>query len=467
MGPNFAPPAAPPDKSYDALGDAPLPAAPGEPVQRLTIGQKIAADWWTLFQSPAINETIAQALAGSPDLAAAKARLTAAQEIVAAARGGLLPQVDVAAAAERQRQNYAAFGLHFPPAIFNTFSVGPAVSYSIDPFGKVRRLVEEREAQAAFADYELDASYLALTGTVVSDALTIAALDAQIRASEEIVAEDDQTLGLVRQQAHVGIASDADVARAEAQLAGDRMALPPLRHRMSTVEHALSILTGRSPAEWTPPRFTLESLTLPGALPLTLPSQLVRNRPDILAAEAELHAASAAIGVATAAEYPDITLSASATQIALETAKFFTTAGSVWNVAAGVTAPVFHGGALAAERRAAEDDWRAAAAVYRRTVLQSFAQVADVLDGLRQDTDRLGEAHEALDAARHSLDLAQQNYATGNSSLIDLLDAERLHQRALLAYAHVEAQRYLDTAALFIALGGGWWEQTALAPPRP
>ncbi len=464
VGPDFKPPSAPTDTTYENGGDAPLPTPVAEPAQRLAVGQKIAADWWTLFKSPALDDVIKQALAGNPDLAAAAANLKAAQEITNAAQGGAFPQIDAAAGVERQRQNYAAFGLKQPPAVFNTFSVGATVSYSLDPFGKIRRLVEQRRAEADVRGYELDASYLALTGNVISHALTLASLRAQLAANEDIVAEDERTLALVRQRADVGIATDADVASAEAQHASDRMALPLLQQQESVARHALSVLVGKTPAEWRPPEFALDSLTLPPQIPVTLPSELVHRRPDILAAEAELHAASAAVGVATASLYPDITLGGSAEQIALTTAKLFTPAASVWTLAAGISGPIFHGGALEAQKRASEDNYTASAAIYRRTVLESFAQVADVLDGLRHDTALLADARTALDAANHSLDLARQNYNAGNTALLDLLDAQRLHQRALIAYVRVEAQRYLDTSALFLAMGGGWWERPDLMP---
>lgn len=457
-GPDFKPPAAPQDMSYEHGGDAPLPAVAGEAPQRLAIGQKIAADWWTLFKSPALDAVVKAALADNPDLAAAAANLKAAQEIANAAHGGVFPQIDAAGGVERQRQNYAAFGLKQPPAVFNTFSVGPTVSYSLDPFGKIRRLVEQRRAEADLRGYQRDATYLALTGNVVARAVTLASLQAQLTANEDIIADDERTLSLVRQRADIGIANDADLARAEAQLASDRMTLPPLQQQASVASHALSVLVGKTPAAWHPPAFALDAITLPAEVPLTLPSRLVHRRPDILAAEAELHAASAAVGVATASLYPDITLGGGAEQIALSTAKWFTPAGSVWNFGAAIAGPIFHGGALEAQQRAAEDNFTAAAAIYRRTVLQSFAQVADTLDALRHDALLLDDARRALEAANRSLTLARQNYTTGNTALLDLLDAQRLYQRARVAYVRVEAQRDLDTSALFIAMGGGWWE---------
>lgn len=459
VGPNFKPPPPPKVMAYERGGNALLPRMAGEPAQRLVVGQKIAANWWRLFGSPALDSVIRQALVGNPDLVAAVANLKAAREIANAAHGGVFPQIDAAAGIERQRQNYAAFGLKLPPSVFNTFSVGPMVSYSLDPFGKIRRLVEERRAEAEVRRYQLEMTYLALTGNIVSHVLIMASLNAQIEAEEGIVAEDERTLALVHKRADLGVATDTDIAKAEAQLAADRMALPPLQHQAGVTRHALSVLVGKVPAQWHPPKFTLTSLILPRALPVTLPSKLVHRRPDILAAEAELHAASAAIGVATASLYPDITLTGGFSQIALTTGKLFTSAGSIWSLGAGVTGPLFHGGALEAQKRAAEDNYAAALAIYRRTVLESFAQVANVLDGLRHDATLLGDARRALDAANRSLALERQDYMHGATSLLDLLDAERLRQRALVGYVRVSAQRYLDTSALFLAMGGGWWRK--------
>jgi NodT family efflux transporter outer membrane factor (OMF) lipoprotein len=457
VGPTFRPPPASNAAGYEPGGTAALTPVAGAPTQRLVITEKLAADWWTLFHSPALDALVRQAMANNPGLAAAEDNLRAAQDVATAARGALYPQIDAAAGAERQRQNYAAFGLKLPAATFNTFSIGPAVSYSLDLFGKNRRMIEERTAQADLAGYRRDATYLALTGNVVSDALMIASLRAQIKAVTGIIDDDEHTLALVRQRAGVGLVGDADVARAEAQLAGDRMALPPLRQRLSIVRHAFSVLEGKTPAAWQPPEFSLDSLTLPDTIPVALPSRLVHRRPDILAAEAELHAASASVGVATAAMYPDITLTASATQIA--SAQVFTMAGSIWSLAAGISAPLFHGGALSAQKHAAEANEAAALQGYRQTVLQAFAQVADTLDALRHDTELLSDARATLRAADRSEALTRQNYAVGAIGLTDLLDAQRVRQHALIADTQAAAQRYVDTADLFLAMGGGWWNR--------
>lgn len=471
VGPNFTPPSPPSDQAYDAAHAAP-PAVAGEPAQRLAVGQRIAGDWWTLYRSPALDAVLKQAIAHNRDLAAARANLAAAQNIAAAAQGALFPQLDFAASAERQKISFAAFGLKQPLATFNVFSVGPTVSYSLDPFGRNRRLIEERQAQADVERYQLTAAYLAVTGNAVTDAIGIAAINAQIAAVNDVVADDQNLLTLVQRSVAAGGATDLDVESARSQLAADRTLLPPLQQRLSVARHVLAVLVAETPGSWTAPDFTLDSLTLPADVPISLPSTLVHQRPDILAAEAELHAASAAVGVATAQLYPDITLTAGVEQIGLAPHTLLTAGDNIWNFGGGVTAPLFHGGALRAQKRAAEDNFNSTRATYQQVVLQSFAQVADSLDALVHDTRLLAEQRAALESSRRSLDLTRRAYQGGDVALLQVLDASRLYQRARLGYAQAEAQRYADTAQLFLAMGGGWWAradatQAGTEPNRP
>lgn len=457
VGPNFTPPPAPSDNAYNATAAAP-PVIKGEPAQRIAVGERIASDWWALYKSPALDALVKQAIERNRDLAVAHANLGAAQDVAAAARGGLFPQLDLGASAERQRLSFAAFGLKMPAATFNVFSVGPTVSYSLDPFGRNRRLVEEREAQTDVAQYQVTAAYLSVTGNAITDAIEIAALNAQIAAANDVIADDSNLLALVQRSVTAGSATELDVESARSQLAADRTLVPPLEQRLSITRHVLTVLVAETPGTWTSPDFNLESLTLPVDVPVSLPSALVHQRPDILAAEAELHAASAEIGVATAQLYPDITLTASVEQIASVPHLLLTAGSNVWNFGAGVTAPLFHGGALLAQKHAAEQNFESARASYQQVVLQSFAQVTDALDALSHDTQLLGEQRAALASSRRSLDLTRRAYEAGEVALLQVLDASRLYQRARLGYAQVEAQRYLDTAELFLAMGGGWWE---------
>jgi NodT family efflux transporter outer membrane factor (OMF) lipoprotein len=462
VGPDFTPPPAPAQTGYDSNGAPALNPPAGESDQRLALGQKISGDWWTLYHAPALDQLLKDAISGNQDLAAARAHLAASQESVNAARGALYPRLDAAASVTRERISYAAFGLAQPPATFNVFSVGPTVSYSLDLFGQNRRLVEQQAALAERQQYQLDAAYLALTGNAVSQALTLASLNAQIGAVRDIIAEDQNLLSLVEKQVAAGGASRLDTETAKSQLAADKTLLPPLQQQSNAARHALALLVGRAPADFTPPDFTLDSLVLPAELPVSLPSALVHQRPDILSAESELHAASAAVGVATAQLYPDITLSAAVSQVALTAGNLGTPASNVWNIGAGIALPLFHGGTLRAQKREAEDEFTAAAANYQQTVLASFAQVADVLDALQSDADLLGSQRAALESAKSSLDLTRTSYTAGDIALIQVLDAERLYQHARLGFVRAQAQRYTDTALLFLAMGGGWWNQSGL-----
>jgi len=303
-----------------------------------------------------------------------------------------------------------------------------------------------------------------LTGNVVAQAISIAGVRLQIAASEEIIAEDETNLNLVQAKFDAGKAARTDVLTADSQLANDRALLPPLRQQLSAANYALSILVGKLPAEWMAPDFELEQLTLPNELPVSLPSDFVRQRPDIMAAEAQLHAASAAIGVATANLYPSVTLSGSAGLESMTVATLFNGASSMWTLASGVTAPIFHGGALLSQQRAAIDAYQGAFASYRETILQAFGQVATTLDALAHDADLVAAQRHALDVADESLALARESYAAGKSDVLQMLDSQRLDQQARLGYARALTQRFQDTTQLFVAMGGGWWEGQPATP---
>jgi NodT family efflux transporter outer membrane factor (OMF) lipoprotein len=456
VGPDFARPPAP---AVDGYTPAPTreTLAPGgeEPTQQVVVGRTISAQWWALFGSHPLTDAVDVALAGSPTLAAAEATLAQAEEAVTVARAAFYPHVDLAGSATRQHRSSSAEG--GGGGTFNLFSLGPTVNYSPDVFGGTRRRVEQAGALAQSQRDELAAAYLALTGNVVSQAIAVAGARLEIGAAEEIVADDERNLDLVRAKLDAGKAAETDALTAESQLATDKAQLPPLQQQLSAARDAFAVLVGRFPAQWSPPDFDLAELTLPAELPLSIPSELVRQRPDILAAEATLHAASAAVGVATADMYPSFTLSASLAQEALDAGTFFTSSSTVWSLASGVAAPIFEGGALRAARRGAVDAFDAAFATYRETVLQAFGQVADVLHALAHDADLVADQRRALDVADRSRALQRISYGEGKSDLLRLLDAERLYQQARLGYARAEAQRHQDTAALFVAMGGGWW----------
>lgn len=464
-GPNFVPPAQPVGAAYTPRTTArQLAAGDSEPSQRLVVNQAIPATWWTLFRSPALDSLVQSAIASSPTTEAARARLAEAQEGVIEERGALYPQIDAGALAERQKGPPFALGLLRPRPVptFNLYAVGPTASYAPDVFGLTARRVEEKRALAETQAYQFVAAQLAVTGNAVTAALTIASIRLQIDALEDLTADDERNRALVRQRLSAGRAARTDELMAAAQLANDRLPLPPFRQQVAVAENALAVLVGRSPGEWTPPAFTLADFTLPAELPVSLPSALVHQRPDILAAEAELHASSAAIGIATGRLYPTITLSGSLEPAALATGALFDGSSVLWNLAAGITTPIFHGGVLAAQKRAAIDGFHASLATYQQTVLEAFGQVANILRALSHDADLLAAERQALDASRAALALQRLRYAAGKINMLELLAADRSYQQARLGYARAEGQRFLDSAQLVVALGGGWWDDPSL-----
>ncbi|HUK60595.1 MAG TPA: efflux transporter outer membrane subunit [Stellaceae bacterium] len=467
VGPDFTPPTGPTESALTP--DHAAESGAGD--QHFAVGQKIAGDWWTLFHNDPLNATLEQAIAGNRTIVAARATLAASEESVAQAEAGLFPQLDLSAGPLRQHINGAPFGLKKIPAQFPPYSsiyhVGATVSYALDIWGGTRRSIESNEALAQFQDYELDAAYLTLTGNAVLEALTIAALHAETATVDSIIADDETNLRLVNTEVRAGVATQLDIETAQSQLATDRTLLPPLRQQRDAARHALAVLVGRAPGDWSPPDFDLDTLALPAELPLSLPSDLARQRPDILASEAQLHSANATIGVATAQLYPNITLTGSLTQQAVTIDTLFHGASDVWTIGAGLAYPLFHGGALEAQKRRAVDNFNAALATYEQTVLTSFQQVADALDALEHDAEQLAEQQRALSAAEASLDLTRRAYTLGSVGIVQVLDAQRQLEQARLGFVRARAQRYLDTAQLFVSLGGAWWDWRAKDAPPP
>jgi len=473
VGPDFKLPAPPAATGYLAPGDSPANERDTDatPTQTLALGASVATDWWTLFCSPALDDLVRQAIAGSQTLAAAKARLAQSKEALAAASSARYPQVGVNASATHERLSATSFGLQpgvFPlPPNFNLYQVGTSATYDPDIFGSTRRRIEHQGALADFQRYEFDAAYLALTGNTVAQAIQVAALRAQLKAVEELQDIDRQNLTLARKQRQVGTLRDADVVAAEGQLAATQTLAPGIAQQISVTRHSLAVLVGRAAGEWSPLDFDLSTLTLPRWLPLSLPSALVHQRPDILAAEAQLRAASARIGVATAQLYPDVTLSASFAGTALVPGQLFNPAGLIWSIAAGLAQPVFDGGMREAQRRAALADFKATAADYQQTVLQAFAQVADILQAFGHDAQLLAAQTRALAAASESVRLQRISYDRGASGVLTLLDAQRQYQQALLGFVRAQSRRYLDTVELQVAMGGGLGNAAAATVGTP
>ncbi|MGE5240153.1 MAG: efflux transporter outer membrane subunit [Bacteroidota bacterium] len=465
VGPDFRQPEAPDTKSYTR---AALPqetaATPGTggAAQRFVSEQDIPAQWWTLFQSQALDQLIRQALQDSPTLAAAQATLRQSQENLRAQYGAALsPGVDASLSATRQRISGAAFGPGGKANLFNLYNASVKVSYALDLFGGARRELESLRSQVDYQQFQLEGAYLTLTANIVTTAVKEASLRAQMQATHDIVALQERQLEVVQNQFELGAVARSDVLAQQAQVAQTRATLPPLEKELALTRHQLAVLAGKLPSEAELPEFGLDDLQLPQELPLSLPSSLVRQRPDIRASEALLHQASAQVGVATANLYPQFTLSASYGVESNKSRDLFNgNAPSIWNLGANLLQPLFHGGELKHKRRAAVAAYDQAAALYRETVLQAFQNVADALRALDTDARALKAQAEAETAARDALELTREQFQLGAVSYLSLLNAERQHQQARVSLAQAQATRYADTAALFQALGGGWWNRS-------
>ena len=458
--------------------ETPLPpetvSAPGlgGAAQRFVPGGTIAEQWWTLYRSDPLDRLIRDAVAESPTLAAAEATLRQAKEVYAAGSGALLyPGIDANVSAAREKFPATTAATTGTPGvgggIFNLYNASVNVSYALDVFGRNRRELEGLQAQVDYRGYQLDGAYLTLTSNIVTTVVREAALRAQIDATREIIAAEARQLELVELQRQLGAVARLAVVAQSTQVAQTRATLPPLERDLARNRHLLAVLTGRLPSEASLPAFELASLTLPQEVPVSLPSEFVRQRPDIRASEAQLHQASAAIGVATANLYPQITLTGS---FGTSTTQFRDMLGgpSVWSIGAALLQPLFHGGQLQAERRAAIAAYDAAAAQYRETVLQAFAEVADALRALDDDARTLQAQAQAEALSRETLDLTQRQYKLGGVNYLALLVAQRQYQLARIALVQAQAARYADVAALFEALGGGWWDRaTTQSAPSP
>jgi NodT family efflux transporter outer membrane factor (OMF) lipoprotein len=460
VGPDFMRPEHTDDRSYETPGAAPQ-AAGGEPAQRFALGKRISGQWWQLYRSSPLDEVLGRALAGNRTLAAAKATLAQAAELAVQVQGARYPQIGLNAGAQRSKVNFTPSGVLESGPTANLFTLGPTVKFDLDLFGGLARDAERQGAVAEFQAHQLNAAYLTLTGDAVARAIEVASVRAQIEEVNEIIAQDQRKLEAVRKLLRIEDATRIDVLSAESQLATDRTLLPPLYQQLSVARHALSLLAGEAPADWSPPEFELADFTLPDEIPLSLPSELVRQRPDILAAEAQLHAASASIGVAEAQFYPNITLSGSLTQQALSPSTLFVPEATVWSLASNLAAPIFNGGRLTAQKRAAEDAFHASYASYEQTVLAAFTQVADLMDALEHDRQAVEAQRRAVEATAGSAKATRESFLSGEAKLLQVLDAERLYGQARLGLIRAITQRLVDTSRFLVAMGGAWWDWQA------
>jgi NodT family efflux transporter outer membrane factor (OMF) lipoprotein len=467
VGPDFAPPPAPAVSGYTPDTPPATTAAAdvaGGAAQKFAMGRDIPGEWWKVFHSKEIDALIAEALRANPNLQAAQAALWQAKENLYAAGGKLLPSVDAAGSFTRQSLSQAEFGLPGPSETFNLYQATVNVSYTPDVFGGQRRLIEANAALAEYQHFELEATYLTLTSNVVTAAVQEASLRGQIEATREIIKAESDQLEVVRHQFEAGAANRADVLTQDSEVATTEATLPPLQKQLEQQHHVLLALIGHFPNERRRDRLTLGSFHLPTDLPVSLPTQLVEQRPDVRAAQSQLHQASAQIGVATANRLPQFSLTASYGSAALTAASMFTPATAIWSVAGGVTQPIFHGFTLLHQERAAKAAYEMADAQYRNTVLTAFQNVADALRALQFDAATLKAQQRAVRAASETFDLTRGQYRLGAITYIILLNAERSYQQALLALVQAQAARYADTAALFAALGGGWWNRADVLP---
>lgn len=457
-GPDFKRPAAPDVANYTAT---PLPvqtesasAKLGES-QRLVTGMAVDAQWWRSLKSPKLDALIETALTASPSLAAARATLRQAQELYAAQAGSTLyPQVDAGLGAQRQRMSPSAQGLPGEARTFSLYNASVGVRYNLDLAGGNRRALEALAARADFRRYELEAARLTLAGNIATAAITRARLDAQIEATAAILRAQEEQVQIARERVHLGQAAPDEVLALQTQAEQTRAELPTLRKQMQQTEHLLAVLAGRAPGAGGIPEFSLADFTLPTELPLVVPSELVRRRPDIRASEALLHAANADYGVAVAKLYPQINLSASLGSQALTTGALFGSGSAVWSLVGQLTQPLFNPG-LPAEKRAALAAFDAAAANYQSVVLEALRNVADSLRAVENDAQTLAALVAADEAAQGSMHSVERQYQLGAASYVQLLIAQQQAQQTRIGLAAAQAQRLADSVALYQAMGTG------------
>jgi len=477
VGPAYQRPAAPQVHGYSAAQDpTTIPAASSAPgpaaaAQVLQPDTAVASHWWEGFGSPALDRLVTQALANNPDLAAAQATLEQAQFQLKAARGAFYPQVAVGLTAQRQQTSGTAEGGTPGRRLYNLYTGQVSVGYNPDVFGLNRAVARGAQARVDLARDQLAAARLTIAGNVMHAALDLAALAEEVAATRKTLDDQRQILGLTRTRYELGAASEFDLLTQQSQLASSEARLPQLQQAQDQARHLLATYLGKFPSMADGLELpALQALHLPAALPLSLPSTLVRARPDIRAAEAQLRAANAQVGAAVARLYPSLQLNGDFGTGSTHGGKLFDPASRVWDLAAGLLAPVFEGGTLRAQKHASEAAYRAVFATYQGTVLAAFREVADVLRALEHDAVALDAEARALQSAQRAFELVRTQYQAGAVDYLNLLTSETQVQNARIAFVQAEAQRYADTAALYLVLGGGAWDGSdgdGVAPDGP
>ena len=461
VGPNFVRPAAPATQHYTYKEEPQGTIVAQGGAQHFENGATIAADWWRLFGNTKLDAVVMQSVLNNPTVQAAQAALRQSQNNLQAGYGIFYPQLGASFEPTRQQFSPARFGQTSSSSIFNLYTLSTSVTYVLDVFGGARRTVEGLGAQVDVQYYNAQGSYLTLTGNIVNAMVAEAAYSAEIEATQHIIGFLDEQTRVTAAQAEAGVVPYANLLSIQTQLATTEATLPPLRQQLAHTRHLIATLAGQSPGDWAPPRITLAELKLPNDLPVSLPSELVRQRPDILVAEAQLHSASAQIGVATANMLPNFNLTANYGLNSTTLSTLFAGSAAFWTMGATLATPLIQGPTLWYQRKAAIDSYQQALANYRQVVLAALAQVADALDALQHDAEALKAQSDALNAAAEALHLIQANYEAGTVNYLQLLIADYQYQQANLGYIQVLGQRFQDTAALFVALGGGWWNSPA------
>ena len=466
VGPNFKRPAAPSAPGYGSApvqGDTASAEGRGGDAQHFVAGMDIPGEWWTLYQSAKLNRLIDQALKANPNIGAAEAALRQAHELYSAQWGAYFPVVQGSFSATRSEfpTSTLTSPTIAPSSIYSLYTAQLSLSYALDVFGVTRRTLEAARAGVEGTRLQLEAAYVTLTSNVVVTAVQEASLRGQIAATERLLALQQQLTDIVRRQRLLGTASDLDVLAQEAALAQTAQTLPPLQKQLGQTRDALTALLGQLPSEEPGETFRLEDLTLPTELPVSLPSKLIEQRPDVRQAEENLHAASAQVGVALGNMLPQFSIDADLGSSALKLGQLFSPYTGFWDLGASLTQTLFDAGALLHRRRAADAALDQAAAQYRAAVILACQNVADTLRALQSDADALKASAEAELAAGKTLALGRRQLELGTITLVALLNAEQAYQQAELTLVQAQANRYADTAGLFQSLGGGWWNRAA------
>ena len=468
VGPDFKQPDPPKTSSYT---ESPLSqklttasGVPGGTPQEFAEGAEIEAQWWELYKSPELDALIKKALQQNPNLGAADAALRVAQENVNAQIGGLFfPSVSLGGSAVREKQPSAVYGLNYGTDTYNLYNTSVNVTYKLDVFGGARRAVEGARAQAEVARFQLEGAYLSLTANVVTGAIKEAALRAQMQATEEILKAQTNLAEVTEKQLKIGTVNRVDLTSQQTLVANSQVDLFSYERNLAFARNQLAVLVGELPSNANITKFDLSTLHLPEKLPLSVPSSLVRQRPDVRAAEAQLKAQNAFVGVATANLLPQLNITGSIGAASLTSNNLFGPNSSLWSLGGGILQPLFQGGQLLAQRRGAIASYEQAAFQYEATVLNAFQEVANALRALETGAQALKAASEAERYAYETLDLVQQQYKLGTASYLAVLYYQNQYQQAKVKSVSAQATRFSDTAALFAALGGGWWNREGAA----